>query len=182
MSQDVKQLFDTEGLDPKSADYLLYAMSKKLTPTFDYIRFKQSIQALKKLNFDKETAVKSAFATATTMGITKDSLIKSAADYKGVLKQEKVQFDNALKKQITDKIGAKRKKQEAMKAKMSEYEAKIAEMQKRISEFKAKVDLLSQDVEKTTDKLKNSKDNYEQTFNSFVSFIDDDITLIDQLL
>ena len=182
MSKELKLLFDIEGLDPKSTDYLLNAMSKQLKPTFDYIRFKQSIQALGKLNFDKETAVKSAFATATTMGITKDLLLKSADGYKGVLKQEKIQFDNALKKQITDKIGAKRKKQEAMKAKMSEYEAKILEMQKRISEFKAKVDLLSDDVEKTTDKLKNSKDKYEQTFNSLVSFIDDDMALIDQLL
>ncbi|MBK9102994.1 MAG: hypothetical protein IPL92_00055 [Saprospiraceae bacterium] len=57
--------------DQKSVDFLENAMVKQAQPGFDYLKFKQSIEQLAGLKLDGPTSLKSAFATASTMGVTK---------------------------------------------------------------------------------------------------------------
>src|SRR5690349_1625916 len=86
--------------DQKSVDFLENALVKQTQAGFDYLKFKQSIDQLAGLKLDGPTALKSAFATASTMGVTKDSLIDSAKHYLKILGEEKKQFDQALTNQV----------------------------------------------------------------------------------
>ena len=75
----ISQLLGLQGsIDQKSVDFLENALIKQSQPGFDYLKFKQSISQLANLNLDTSTSLKSAFATASTMGVTKDSLLQSA--------------------------------------------------------------------------------------------------------
>ena len=77
MQKDLKNIFgSTTGLDDKSMEYLTSALAKNNLPGFDYLEFKQSLGALASLNMDEATAYKSAFATASTVGLTKEKLLK----------------------------------------------------------------------------------------------------------
>ena len=79
MQKNLKNIFGNDhGLDEKSVDYLTSALAKNNLPGFDYLEFKQSLAALADLGMDEPTAIKSAFATASTVGLTKDKLVKTA--------------------------------------------------------------------------------------------------------
>ena len=99
---------ELEGNDQKSINFLSSAIEKNSLKGFDYIEFKKSLKAMQDMNLDSTTAIKSAFATASTMGLTKERLLHSIQHYKNVLSKEKSQFDDALKKQVDSRI---RKKQ-----------------------------------------------------------------------
>ncbi|MEM6967493.1 MAG: hypothetical protein AAF573_22205, partial [Bacteroidota bacterium] len=80
MAKNLKTIFgENHLLDEKSISFLTGALDRNNLPGFDYIEFKQSLAALAKLNMDEETAFKSAFATAATVGLTKGKLLETAS-------------------------------------------------------------------------------------------------------
>ena len=83
-------------------------MIKETQPGFDYLKFKQSVEQLAGLKLDVPTSLKSAFVTASTMGVTKDSLLQSARHYLTILGDEKKQFDQALNNQVQQRIDSKK--------------------------------------------------------------------------
>ena len=86
MAKDLRIIFgDMHGLDEKSVDTLTKALNNANLPGFDYLEFKQSLGALSGLNMDEAMGIKSAFATAATMGVTKIKLKETAQHYKSVL-------------------------------------------------------------------------------------------------
>ena len=105
MKKSLKDLFgDHHGLDSKSVVFLMKALEKNNLPGFDYIEFKQALSALTEMNMDLGTAIKSAFVTGSTVGLTKEKLLESALHYAKIIAEEKVQFQKAVEKQIQQKI------------------------------------------------------------------------------
>ena len=75
----MKDIFGTHhGLDERSMESLVGALERENLPGFDYLEFKQALERLQAMDMAEETAFKSAFATASTMGLTKDKLLKTA--------------------------------------------------------------------------------------------------------
>ncbi|MEL6986248.1 MAG: hypothetical protein AAGK97_00305 [Bacteroidota bacterium] len=180
---DIKSLFaNNPELDTKSADFLSNALTTNSQQGFDYIKFKTSLKALKQMNQDDYTAIHSAFATASTLGITKDKLLQSAMHYKNVLNKEKDQFDLALQKQMTQRVASKQDEAVYLQEKIKEYELKIQELRKQIEDFQYKINNADKEIEAAKEKIESTKDRFESTFNSFVGEIDKDIQLIQQAL
>jgi hypothetical protein len=97
MSNEIKQAFGiNESMDKKAADFLASALNKALSQDFDYMKYRQSLHAMRDLNLDEATAFKSAYAAARSMGLKKEDLENSAEKYLEVLMREKKQFDDAL--------------------------------------------------------------------------------------
>ena len=92
---------------------------------FDYFEFKQSLATLSKMPLDEATQFKSAFATAATMGITKENLLQSADYYKKVLHKEKEKFDVAVKGQNNANVLKKKEELETLKKVILEKSAQI---------------------------------------------------------
>ena len=113
------------GLDEKSVEYIAKAIEKANLPGFDYLEFRMAVDNLKKINLDEVTAIKSAYATMSTMGLTKERIIETAAHYKSVLVKEREQFDAASQKQQTLKIGQNLQQVGDLQRKVTENEAKI---------------------------------------------------------
>ena len=180
---DIKALFGQNiELDNKSVEFLSNALSTNSQQGFDYIKFKSSLNALKKLNQDDLTAVRSAYATASTLGVTKDKLLQSAMHYKNVLNKEKEQFDLALQKQMTQRVASKQDEAVYLHEKIKEYELKIKELKKQIDDFQYKIDHADKEIEEAKEKIESTKDRFEHTFDAFVKQIDNDISLIQQVL
>ena len=76
MTLNLKELFSsTDDSNEKVLMKLLAAIKDGQSDQFDYLKFKMSHQALLKMGMDESTAAKSAFLTASTMGITKENLL-----------------------------------------------------------------------------------------------------------
>lgn len=183
MQKNLKELFGKHhGLDGKSTDFLTKALEKNNLPGFDYIEFKQSLGALAEMGIEGETAVKSAFATAKTVGLTKDKLLKSALHYKNVLNKEKEQFDAALEKQVQQRVSSKLKEVEKLRKQIEEYKAKIKELEGKIASSQKTIDSADETIQAAKDKIDSTKENFEYTLQSIVNQIERDIESIESHL
>jgi peptidoglycan hydrolase CwlO-like protein len=179
----LKDLFGKDtGLDERSYDSLLAALEKANLPGFDYLEFKQSLGALEKMGMDENTAVRSAYTTAATMGLTKEKLISSARHYKTVLNNELVQFDKACTGQIERRVTGKKKEVELLKKKIEEYRMEISRLEMKIAENQRIIDSADADIEEAGEKIQSAKIAFDRTFQSVMNQIEKDISIIDQIL
>lgn len=183
MQKDLKDVFgSTTGLDQKSLDFLTQALVKNNLPGFDYLEFKQSLNALSNLNMDEPTAYKSAYATASTVGLTKDKLLKTAEHYRDVIMKEKAAFDQALKKQVQQKVDSKRAEVEKLKKQIQEYEAQIAKLREEISKSQTVIDHADESIQTSMEKIKSTEEQFELTFQAILNQINCDIEDIKQYI
>jgi chromosome segregation ATPase len=183
MSNDIKQVFGVnENVDKKAADFLTAALAKAMPAEFDYMKYRKSLNALKDLNLDEATAFKSAFATARTMGLTKEQLVQSANRYLSVLMREKKQFDDALGNQVNERVNAKKDEVIKLQQRIEELKQKISEYETKISEFQKRIDTSDDDVEEARQKIDETKQRFESAFQAFIEFINKDLDHINQYL
>jgi chromosome segregation ATPase len=170
------------GLDERSMESLVGALERENLPGFDYLEFKQSLERLQELNIEEEVAFKSAFATASTMGLTKDKLLKTAAHYKTVLDKEKTSFDAALKKQVKAKVDGKRKEVEMLRTKLTEYEAKIEELQRLKVAAEKTISEADSTIEAAQESINDVHQRFQATLKALHNQIDQDVTDINRFL
>ena len=170
------------GLDERSMESLVGALERENLPGFDYLEFKQSLERLQALNIEEEVAFKSAFATASTMGLTKEKLLKTAAHYKMVLDKEKTSFDAALKNQIKAKVDGKGKEVEMLRSKLTEYEAKIVELQKLKAAAEKTISEADGTIESAQESINDVRQRFEATLKALHNQIDQDVIDIDRFL
>jgi chromosome segregation ATPase len=172
------------GLDERSMESLVGALERENLPGFDYLEFKQSLERLQALEVKQDDAYiyKSAFATASTMGLTKEKLIKTAAYYKQVLDKEKKIFDNALGKQIKAKVDGKRKEVEMLRKKLGEYEAKINELEALKASAEKTISEADETIQAAQESINDVHQRFEATLNALLNQIDSDIEDINRYL
>jgi vacuolar-type H+-ATPase subunit I/STV1 len=181
MSNEIKKALRIENtLDKKSADFLSKALAANTTEGFNYIKFRQAINAMDKIGLDEATSFKSAFATANTIGLTKTGLVSSAKHYLSVLMNEKGKFDEALAHRVKEKIASKSEQVLKLEQRIEEMKKKIVELEKKISESQQKIDAADEDVEREKEKIRLTQENFEHTFTTFVKVIKDDIAKVNE--
>lgn len=180
---DLNKIFDTNSdLDKKFVDALLRAVKNNALKDFDYLKFMHSVKSMQDLKMDKDTSFKSAYATAQTIGLTKEKLLKTANHYKNVLNKERDHFADALKNQRTEKVSGKLAEVEALKGKIIEYEGKIKQMQKEMAAYQKKIAGADAVIEKEKEKIATIKDNFVRSFAHFEVILEEDIKSINNLL
>jgi flagellar motility protein MotE (MotC chaperone) len=183
MAGSLKNIFEeNEALDSKSYKFLISALERSNIEGFDYLEFKQSLSALRDLKIDEHTAIKSAYATASTMGLTVNKLVKSAAHYKSILVNEKSQFDEALDKQIKDRIVSRRAESEKLQKDIAKYEEHIQKLKAEIAACQEKIKNTDKDINEAEERIMSSKAKFESTFNEIVRQIEEDIEKFNQSL
>ncbi len=183
MQKDLKKVFgNTHGLDDKSVSFLTNALEKNNLPGFDYIEFKQSLAALSAMDMDEITAYKSAFATASTVGLTKSKLLETATHYKGILSKEKKQFDQAMKNQIQQKVAGKREEVEKLKQQIQAHRQKIAQLEDQIGKYQNTVDNADAEINAAKEKIEATQKGFEFTHQSILNQIDKDVENINTYL
>jgi methyl-accepting chemotaxis protein len=183
MQKDLTKLFGTtHGLDEKSLDFLVKALEKNNLPGFDYIEFKLSLANLLSLNLDENTAYKSVYATAMSVGLTKEKLIKTATHYQQILAREKELFDDALQKQMEQRVQAKIVEVEKLKQQVQEYHQKIQELYDRISKAQETINRADEDIQESKNRIQSTKESFEYTHQSIMNQVSQDIINIQNYL
>jgi chromosome segregation ATPase len=170
-----KSLFAAEGLDERSLEFLADAIEKNNLPGFDYYEFKRAVVALSQMKLDEATAHKSAFATAATVGLTKEKLIETANYYKNLVEKEKEQFDKALENQNAVKINARRDEVKRLRDQVERHKAEIARLQDEIAGYLNQIDQAEVVLKVESEKLDKAKNAFEKTHQALVLQIEKDI-------
>ncbi len=183
MKIDLKQLFEfDEKFDEKSINALLSAINKNHLEDFDYLKFKASVRNLLSMNMDEDTSIKSTFATAQTIGVTKEYLLDTIRHYKSILQKEKENFSSALKNKLEKSILNKQEENEKLKKQISDLEKKIQEYQKAIEEGKSRLANINDDIAKVKSKIEKTKSNFLTAINHIEEVINEDETKIKSVL
>jgi len=179
----LRKMFNSvEAEDEKSVNSLISALEQNNIQGFDYIEFKRSTTAMGNLNLDKSTAIKSAFATAATMGLTKGKLMDSAKHYIKVLNNEKDQFDLALKGQVKKKIESKKDQVNQLKGLIKQYKDQIKQLQEEIEKSEKIIANADEDMQSANNRIEETKSKFEGAFQSIVGEIKADIDAFKQYL
>lgn len=179
----MKDIFGTHhGLDERSMESLVGALERENLPGFDYLEFKQALERMQALNMEEEMAFKSAFATASTMGLTKEKLLKTASHYKQVLDKEQKSFETALEKQTAAKVDGKRKEVETLRKKLGEYDAKIAELKKRKAAAEKTISEADATIAAAQESINDVHQRFEATLKALQNQIDQDVEDISRFL
>lgn len=183
MQKNLKALFgDHHGLDERSIDALTRALAKENLPGFDYIEFKQALGRLQEMDMDEATAFRSAFATASTMGLTKEKLLKTARHYKTVLDTENKQFEQSLNRQMKQRVESKMAEVQKMKKQVGEYRQKIKDLEAKIQKAEATIASADEDIQAAKEKLISTKDAFQHALQSIVNEIEKDIESMESYL
>ena len=181
MSTDIKKALNiSSDFDKKSTDFLSKALASNAGDGFDYIKFRKALKAMEKMELDETQKFKSAFATASTMGLTKSGLVTSAKHYLSVLMDEKSKFDEALSNRVKEKIASKRDQVLKLEQRIEEMKAKIAEMEGKIRDYQQKIDVADEALDAEKAKIQQTQQNFETAFNAFTQVIEDDMKRISE--
>jgi len=176
MTVDLKKLFASEDItNSKMQTALIAAISKNASEEFDYLKFKVSVRKMLDMGMDKDTAVKSAFATASVMGVTKNKLVSSAKKYKGTLDKEREQFAIALKNKIAKNVDGKKVEAERLKKEIVSHKEKIAKLLNEIELFETKISQVDDVVADAQEKIEATRHDFKSTFDAIYSQIEEDI-------
>lgn len=175
MTIDLNELFrSTPNLNDKVFQKLLAAIQSGHSAEFDYLKFKKSYLALKDMGMDEVTAMKSAFMTASTMGLTKEKLIHNVDHYKSLLLKEREQFAHALKHQISSNIDARTMAINKLQNVKEDNERKIIELQNQREIIDSEIDKINKDIEVSTQKIHSTRDQFKETFDFLFNVIEED--------
>ncbi len=168
--------------DDRFAEILWKALEKNNQEGFDYFEFKLAIRNLLKLNMVEETAFRSAFATAQTMGSTPEALLRSAEHYLSVLQIENTKFDTAWQNQYSRQVENGRAAVEAHQKAIEEKKAKLQALEEEIKSMEESITGMMAETEDAEARIVGAKRDFVATHRHLVSQIESDIENIRRYL
>jgi len=179
MQKNLKDIFqDIPETDNRSVQFLVNALEKNNIDGFDYIEYKQALSALAALDIDEATAFKSAYATASTMGLTRNKLLKTASFYLEILQKEKTQFEQAVRQQVQRQVAGKDQQAKNYHKSIETKKTQIERMKEQILEHQAKINELMEEIEDAKGKISSTKKNFDKTFELIENAVKADIDKI----
>jgi chromosome segregation ATPase len=161
---------------------LFTSIEESNQPGFDYFEYKTALKSMEGMPMDEATKFKSAFATASTLGITIQNLVESANFYLKVLENEKAKFASATDQQFKLNIDKKIEEIEIFKKLIADKEEQINKLKGEIGDHYAKLDGLNQHITESKRKIEQTKGSFEMAYSQIKVQMDDDVKKINQYL
>ena len=166
----------------KLFDVLFGALQANNQQGFDYLEFKDFVKSLASVPMDDATRFKSAFATAQTMGATKEVILKSANHYLDILAREEAKFQDALKGRKEADLTGQQGQIKDLEQLIRQKEADIEKLQKEIEAHRATIGQVEESINAASVKINQTAADFEATYQSLVGQIRADIQQIEQHL
>ncbi|CAH0999807.1 hypothetical protein LEM8419_01107 [Neolewinella maritima] len=170
------------GTNNRFATALMKALEKKNLDGFDYLEWKQSVGRLTEIGMDQDTAINSAYITGSSVGLTKEKLIKTANYYTEVLQDEQAQFMRSLEKHLVDNVEGKAKQTSELKKKIANWETKIEQLQEQIRVATEQIESADSQIASARSKAEENQQGFEAALEVITNTINQDIADIQRVL
>ena len=183
MKIDLRKLFESEiDLNDNMEAVILKAIKNGSIDNASYLQFKMAVLSLKDMDMDEPTSIKSAYATLSTTGVTKEGLLESLRMINVIVDKEKEKFAVALKNQIAKQVEAPVLKEKKFDQLIAEKEAQILKLQQEIELIKQQKSEIGGIVQTAEEKINNTRDEFRAVYEHFAKTLDNDKILIDTLI
>jgi hypothetical protein len=166
----------------KFLEVLFGALESSNQEGFDYLEFKDFLRSLANVPMDDSTRFKSAFATAQTMGATKERILASAKNYMDLLAKEESKFQEALNGQRDKNLTSKQHEIKKMEQAIQDKQAEIEKLKADIENHRKHIGTLEQDINAASEKLTQTASDFAATYQALLSQIQDDVKNIESHL
>ncbi len=152
------------ALNDRFLEVLLSALEKHNKDGFDYLEYRQSLKNLSGMEMSESTRFRSAYATAQTLGVTKEKLLDSARFYLGVLQQEYDSFGHAHAQQRQRLVDERLREQQEIEAGIQEREAQIKALQAETASGQERLLAIEDDIRSNTARIEQTRQEFEAVF------------------
>lgn len=166
----------------KFLEVLFGALESNNQEGFDYLEFKDFLRSLANVPMDDSTRYKSAFATAQTMGATKEKILTSAQGYVQLLAKEESKFLEALNGQRDKNLTGKQNDIKKLEQTIQDKQAQIEKLKLDLEEHRKQIGTLESEINVASDKLGQTASDFEATYKTLVSQIQTDVKNIESHL
>jgi hypothetical protein len=163
----------------KFLDVLFGALSSSNQEGFDYMEYKDFLKSLANVPMDDSTRYKSAFATAQTMGATKDKILSSARHYVSVLATEQTKFQEALEGQKNRNLHGKQDEIKKLEQTIQHKEKEIEKLKADLDAHRQQIATLEQEIGVASDKLGQTANDFDATYKALLAQIEADVKNIE---
>jgi hypothetical protein len=151
----------SKPVDNTILDKLLLALENNNQAGFDYLEYRRSLKSLAALPMDEPVKFQSAYATASTMGVTLEKLLSSIEFYKKVLRNEEDTFRKASKEQYVVNVENKLKEKEKS--------GKIQKLTEEIRVHQSELEEMGKLIETGDAKIRETTGNFDQALQVLIS-------------
>jgi len=151
-------------------------------PGEDYLELRDAIKGMANVGLDSTTALKAAFATLISRGLSKDIAIKTAKDYITILNNEKEKFYGAITSKIKSDVEQPEKEITQLSEENNNLSKQIQEITERIGQNNESISKKKVEITEAQNLIERTKINYDFTHNHCVKEIEDDIQKIQTLI
>ncbi len=166
----------------KFLEVLFNALESHDQDGFDYLEFKDFLKSLAQLQMDEPTRFKSAYATAQTMGTTKEKILTSAKAYLDVLAKEEKKFQDALAGQKEKNLTGKQEEIKALEKTIQQKQADIEKLTAGIESDRQQIRTLETEINEASDKIMQTAKDFDATYKALVEQIQSDVENIEHHL
>ena len=118
---------------------------------------------------------KSAFATASTFGVSLDHLMKSADYYRDVMAREKQKFDTAVQSQVQQKVIARQEHINGLNKNIQTHQAKIQELNVLIEKTMEEINATRTEIDAVSLKIEDTKSSFAGAYEQISQEINEDV-------
>ncbi len=180
--QNVNPSNQKTAADKRFVEKLMSVLEANNMEGFDYLEFRSSLKALANLPLDEATRFRSAFATASTMGLSLETLLQSADYYKNILAKEKEHFTAELNTRGAESLRNKSEERVRLEQFIKDKEAQIQALTQQIAQHKQEISQLNQYLDETTTKINEMNTGFTNTYDILVGQMNSDIEKIKNYL
>lgn len=135
---------------------------------FDYIEFRNSLAAMASAPMPEKQKFQAVFATASTMGLTKQKLVDAIDHYQGVISNKKTEFDSHVEGMKAQEVTAREQLKEKKEQEIAALSEQIQQAQAAIAERQQEILNISNEINEQNLRIQQTSASFEATYN-FVS-------------
>jgi chromosome segregation ATPase len=156
--------------------------ASKNKPPYNYLQFSKAVNEQLIMIPDELTRYKAAIATASTMGVTPQSLIGDVTYYIGILKEEAANFETTMANVIKNAVTAKEQDIKKLDDDTQAKAEQIKKLTEEINDLQQQKSKLHDEIAQRKIEIDKTQNNFETTLKVFVSKINTDLEKIKKYL
>jgi hypothetical protein len=150
------------------AKVLNEAIETAKTQGFDYLKFRNSLVALAAVPMPEPQKFQTVFATAQTMGLTKETLLSSVDFFQQILDKKKAEFLESEQSIVAQEVTSRENTKAQKEQEIADLQEKIRQAQTTIAEKQQENLTLTSEINEQNLRIQQTAAAFEATF-AFVS-------------
>jgi hypothetical protein len=168
--------------DPEMAQIIQEAIEKANLPGFDYIEFRDSLVRMAGVPMTEEQKFQAVFATAQSMGVTKQVLLDAVDHYLKVVAAQATEFESYVNGVESQQVTVKEKSVADLTTTIEGEAAEINRLTMSIQEHRKQQDAINLEIVQAKQDIQNKRSAFEATRAAIANNLTSDRTKIETYL